>query len=418
MDFKEYLLNELYRITDELGLDKKLHVAEWRSFKMPDDKNDLLFVIRYITGSYVGNIKTQPLQVFCYSELDDMTSAYMILDAFSKKHNNYQVTIDGSFIKMNFETPVSMRNFIQSETGYRASVYAFGTYVECEGIDDIKSIYWKNNDFNPTEFLSNFSTFTYDATVPSTPTSYHNMPNHRMYKLAERILHHDYDSPFCDENQDPQEFRLTIFDNNNNVIWWRKKVIICYITYLDDPEHNAEEELIWEDGSDSGRLYLGLDTTVNSFTFICEPPDGNDYLIYGDAEITAEELSDNAFYSIYNGSIYELPDELLEEDIPYLSGSFGYAAVLNTTKVSGEQISKSIKQEAGLTFTMILMKTTSEFCKYIERIMLGNQGGNSDFYFTFTKTDNSRFTLNLKLEQITLPTDKTSAPNLTLVFRR
>ena len=85
MDFKTYLLNELHRIAaDELNLDNKIEVAEYRSFKMPEDKTTLLFVIRYITGSYIGNIKTQPLQIFCYCELNDMQTAYMILDAFAK----------------------------------------------------------------------------------------------------------------------------------------------------------------------------------------------------------------------------------------------------------------------------------------------------------------------------------------------
>ena len=411
MDFKEYLLNELYRITEELGLDKKIHVAEWRSFKMPDDKKDLLFVIRYITGSYVGDIKTQPLQVFCYSELDDMTSAYMILDAFSKKHNNYQVTIDGSFIKMNFETPVSMRNFIQSETGYRASVYAFGTYVECEGIDDIKSIKWRNNDFNLAPFLTNFSTFTYDSSVPSTPTSYHNLANNRMYKVSYRLFGPE-DYVFWDENENPLNFKLTIFDKRNNIVIWRTTVLFC--TYTENEDNHII--LTYDDETTEKTLDLGTNPD-NDYKFMVEPPAGHDSFIQ-DSETLTQQYLEDYFYEVYNGSIYNLPDEMFEEDIPYLSGSFGYAAVLNTTKVTGEQISKSIKQEAGLTFTMTLMKTTSEFCQYVESIMLGDRTGNSDFYFTFTKTDNSRFTLILKLEQVTLPTDKTSAPNLTLMFRR
>ena len=258
MDFKEYLLDELYAISVELGLDKKIHVAEWRSFKMPDDKNDLLFVIRYITGSYVGNIKTQPLQVFCYSELDDMTSAYMILDAFSKKHNNYQTTINGNFIKMNFETPVSMRNFIQSETGYRASVYAFGTYVECEGVDDYKKI----------------------------------------------------------------------------------------------------------------EINLG------------------------------EDDEDDLF------------------DIPYLSASLGYGAVLNTTKLSGQALNSSIKQEAGLTLVITLMNTKNDFCDLIHDIMFGEESGNYTFRFILTKNDDTTDEINMKLESVIFPTDKTSAPTLTLNFRR
>lgn len=256
MKFEEYLLNELYDIATELGIENKINVAEYRSFKMPDNKEDLLFVIRYITGNYVGNVKTQPMQIFCYSQLNDMQSAYLILDTFSKKHNNYQTTIDGNFIKMNFETPVSMRNFVQSETGYRASVYCFGTYIECEGAFDFA--------------------------------------------------------------------KITIGTGNS------------------------------------------------------------------------------------------------ETAIPYLSASLGYVAVLNTTKVSGQQLNKSIKQEAGLTLSLSLMNTGSDFCKDIRDIMFGTKAGNTAFVFNFYTDDDSLtadYSVTMKLESSTLPSDKQSASVLTLTFR-
>ena len=255
MDFENYLVNELYTIAKELGFDNKINVAEWRSFKMPENKEDLLFVVRYITGSYIGSIKTQPVQIFAYSELNDIQSVYMILDGFAKKHNNYQTIIDNNFIKMNFETPVSMRNFIQSETGYRASVYVYGNYVECENIIDYKAL------------------------------------------------------------------KLKISDSN----------II---------------------------------------------------------------------------------------DIPYLSLSIGYVGVLNTTKITGEQLSYSMKQEAGLTISINLMNTDDDFCNLIHDIMFGNKDGNYEFNFILVKQDDSEDNVVLKLETVTLPTNKTSAPTLQLNFRR
>lgn len=255
MDFKDYLLNELYRIAnDELELDVKLNVAEFRSFEMPEDKSELLFVIRYITGSYVGNVKTQPLQIFCYSQLNDISTAYLILDAFSKKHNNFQITVDGSFVKMNFETPVSMRNFIQSEEGYRASVYEFGTYIECEDAIDFK------------------------------------------------------------------EIKLKISDSE-------------------------------------------------SF------------------------------------------------EIPFISASVAYSAVLNTTKISGVQLSKSIKQEAGLSMSMSIMNANNVFCNDIRDIMFNNATGNKDFTFIFVNPDDSTYEITMKLETCTRPTDKSTAPMLQLTFR-
>ena len=250
MNFETYLLNELYAIANELGFNNKIRVAEYRSFQMPEDKTDILFVIRYITGNYVGDIKTQPVQLFAYSELDDIDSVYMILDSFSKKHNNYQTTVDGTFAKFNFETPVSMRNFIQSETGYRASVYVYGSYISCDNVSDIKA-------------------------------------------------------------------------------------------------------LLWDD-----------------------------------------------------------------QDIKYLSATLGYTAVLNTTKISGKELSESVKQEAGLTLSLSLMSTTSDFCKKVEDIMYGTEKGNYAFNFTLINNDDTQRELTMRLETSMKPSSKTEAPTLQLTFRR
>ena len=254
MDFENYLLNELYTIANNNGITSKIHVAEYRSFKMPDNPEDLLFVIRYITGNYVGDVKTQPLQIFCYCELNDMASAYLILDEFSKSHNNLQFKDGNNFIKMNFETPVSMRNFIQSETGYRASVYAFGTYIECAGSYDFENI--------------------------------------------------------------------------------------------------------------------------------------------------SVELNDEEVFNI-----------------PYLTATLGYAAVLNTTKMSGQQLNVSIKQEAGITLSMTLMNTNNDFCNKIRSIVKGVESGNYLFKFTFKEDEDNDFELDMRLESVTWPSDKTSASALTLTFR-
>lgn len=250
MDFENYLKQELYNIAvQELELDNKIEVVDYRSFKMPEDKTTFLFVIRYLTGGYVGSVKTQPVQIFVYSELNDIENAFLILDIFSKTHNNMQFILDDEFIKMNFDSPVSMRNFIQSENGYRASVYAFGTYIINENVSDIKNI------------------------------------------------------------------------------------------------------------------------------------------------------------------------EIDGLDINYINASLAYAAVLNTTKLSGVQLSTSMKQEAGLTLTITLMKENNAFCNNIENIMYGAYSGNRTFSVKLIKNDDTSKTLDFKIDSITYPTSKLAAPVITVVMR-
>lgn len=268
MEFKEYLLNELYSIAQENGIENEINVAEYRSFKMPDNKEDLLFVIKPITGGYVGGVKTQPLQIFCYSQLNNMQSAYLLLDTFAKKHSQFQMVenyIDdeqnqhSDFIKMNFDTPVSMRNFIQSEEGYRASVYCFGTIIICPDIRDISKIEY------------------YVRTEGST-------------------------------------------------------------------------------------------------------------------------------------DIYE--------NIEFLDATLSYGAVLNTTKYAGQELSVSIKQEAGLTLSMTLVNKYNLFCGAVNNVAYGIVAGNTNFRFKITQTSGSIRYVDMKLENAICPSSKTAAPTLTLTFRK
>ena len=83
-----------------------------------------------------------------------------------------------------------------------------------------------------------------------------------------------------------------------------------------------------------------------------------------------------------------------------------------------EQLSKSLKQEAGITLSINLMNTDSEFCQIIRNIMRGQEQGNHTFRFEFTENNDDKFELEMKLDTVTLPSDKTSAPMLQLNFRR
>lgn len=251
MDYKNYLLNELYNTGVLDGY--KLIITDERSFEMPTESKTLLVVIKRITGSYVGNIKTQPIQLFVYSELNDIQIAFDMLDIYAKTHNNLQQTIKTDLIKENYDTPVALRNFVNSAEGFRASVYMSGVYILCEDISDITDFTW----FNESE---------------------------------------------------------------------------------------------------------------------------NKY-----------------------------------EEIPYLSASINYAAVLHTTKQSGDELSTSMKQEAGLTLVINLMHTNSDFCKLIDDIMFGDVSGNTSFKFQFNLNEKQR-NIEMKLNTSPFETSKTSAPGITLTF--
>lgn len=164
-DFEDYLYQQLY--TDGL----KIEIAKEHSFKTPEDQDTMLVVIKRLTGTYLGNILSQPVQIFIYSNINNMQVAFNLLDSFAKSHNNIQFKVDGLLLKFNFDSPVALRNFINAEEGYRASVYCYGIYVTCENLQDIDSIYMDtdDNEWIPVPFLS--ASLAYSAVLNTTKIS-------------------------------------------------------------------------------------------------------------------------------------------------------------------------------------------------------------------------------------------------------
>jgi len=261
MKYEDYLLEKLYECRDALGFeDYQINIAIERSFRMPKNPTGLLFVIKNLPGNYIYNIKTQPIQIIVYSELNDMTVAMQILDLFTKRYNNSSFTDDdNNLIKQTYDTVVTLRPMIQSEIGYRASLYCYGSYVVCEGVADVQDFKWYNDDSTAT-------------------------------------------------------------DKN--------------------------------------------------------------------------------------------------ESIDYVKASFAYTAVLDTQKVSGQQISTSQKKEAGAVLTMVIPQTDTNFCKKINSIMMGGSSGNVDFKFSFVLNGVTYTQIVYKLHEVTLTTAKTDAPGLQISFSR
>jgi len=133
---------------------------------------------------------------------------------------------------------------------------------------------------------------------------------------------------------------------------------------------------------------------------------------YGNLTIM-ENVSDikNLTFNYMDGSTQK------SELVNALSTSLGYSAVLNTTKISGQELSTSLKQEAGLTLTLTLPQTDSELCKKLNAISLGEINGNYLFNFTF-EIYNATKTLNFVLTTYVLNSNTTDAPALQLTFTR
>ena len=258
MKYEDYLLDELNKAKSELGLDNiKIKVVPERSFKLPKDQNILLFVVKQLTGNFVLSVKTTPVQVICYSELNTFDIARQICEFFVKLHHQESFrNEDDVLIKQDYDTPVILRPLLPTDIGFKASMYFFGSYTTCNNIADIKNI--------------------------------------------------------------AMRYRQGI-----------------------QPR--------WE-------------------------------------------------------------------DIEYIDASISYAAVLNSNKVRGQEISTSMKQEAGLTLQLSIMNNNSRFCQKVNSVMLGGISGNEEFTLRFD-LNGITYIKTFRLDNVTLSVDRVSAPGLVVVLR-
>lgn len=266
MKYENYLLDELNKVRADLKLNEvTIKVIPERSFKLPKEQNVLLFVVKKLTGAFVLNVKTTPVQVICYSELNTFSIAQQICEYFVKLHHqeSFHDTIENekgeeveALIKQDYDTPVMLRAILPTDIGFKASMYFFGSYTICEGIADIKNIYMA---------------------------------------------------------------------------------------------YRSGVQTRWE-------------------------------------------------------------------EVKYIDTSITYAAVVNTNKVRGQELSTSLKQEAGLTLNMTIMNNDSRFCQRVNSIMLGESSGNSKFRLRF-ELNGTTYTKDFTLDNASLSVDRVSAPGLAVTLR-
>lgn len=252
-NYEDYLLQQLNEAKASLGLDDyTIRVYSERVFKLPSKPNGSLiaFVIKNLNGSYVYNVKTQPIQIICYTEINTMAHAMQILDLFAKQHNSTSMyNEDDELIKQDYGTVITLRPMIATEIGFKASLYCFGTYIVSEKLKDIKNLTYNN------------------------------------------------------------------------------------------------------------------------------------------------------------------------EVVNFTNAGIGYTAVVNTAKISGQEISKSLKQEAGVVLSLTLINDNSTLVKNANSIMLGGASGNTKFTFTFELNDTS-YTQDFIITSATFSTDKENAPTIQITFSR
>lgn len=105
----------------------------------PED-NDILVVIKKLTGAIVGDVKFMPIQLEVFSANNEVNDTMEILDQFVARYSNTSFIDELDFYKQDYGTPTDMSNFLAVGSGFRSLLTINGSLMITTNISDIKEV--------------------------------------------------------------------------------------------------------------------------------------------------------------------------------------------------------------------------------------------------------------------------------------
>jgi hypothetical protein len=162
MSYKEYIKNALQNYTTEYIID----VVDEINFNYNPKDNEILVVVKSLSGSVTGNVKFMPIQFNVFTSKNEVNKTKALLEQFVSDYSNTHTMIGLDYYKQDYTTPIDMNNFQQVGDGYRATLIITGTLMITNSIRDIKSVYINNKSINYTSVNFTYSTSP-NASKPS-----------------------------------------------------------------------------------------------------------------------------------------------------------------------------------------------------------------------------------------------------------
>lgn len=142
-DFTSYLQEKLQELTDY-----KVKVVEEVDFNYNPDKNEMLVVLKEMSGFVNRNITFKPFQLSVFTTDNEINYTKNVLDSFTKLYSNTSVVIGTNYCKQDYSTSIDMSNFLGVNEGFRGMLAITGSLLITESISDITSIYIDGKEIN------------------------------------------------------------------------------------------------------------------------------------------------------------------------------------------------------------------------------------------------------------------------------
>lgn len=143
-NYEEYLTTQLNFTLQDLELDSKYNilVANEQIFTKIKSyaPNTIYIVIKYLSSQYAYNTKVLPVQLLILGEQNAINDTQTIFNYFTQTYNWKQESINGDYIKQQYNSPVVVSNFNDVANGYRSVLYVGGSLYIMENVLDVKNV--------------------------------------------------------------------------------------------------------------------------------------------------------------------------------------------------------------------------------------------------------------------------------------
>lgn len=152
--YNEYIQKSLQELTEKY----KINVVEELNFNYNPEDNEIVVVIKKLTGSIVGDVKFIPLQFNIYSAANEVNDTLDIFDLFVSKYSNSHAMIGLDYIKQDYSTPIDGNNFLQVGHSKRTEIFMGGTLLVTQNISDVSKVTINGKEINYTNVVFAYST--------------------------------------------------------------------------------------------------------------------------------------------------------------------------------------------------------------------------------------------------------------------
>lgn len=154
MNYKEYIETTLQSYTS----DYVIRVFDEINYNYNPADNEIVVVIKKLSGSVVGNVKFYPVQFEILGIKNESNNTMDMLNKFVEDYSNTNFLLGMDYYKQDYSTPIDAGNFNAIGNGYRTRFIITGTLMITNSISDVDKVYINGREMNNTTVTFGYST--------------------------------------------------------------------------------------------------------------------------------------------------------------------------------------------------------------------------------------------------------------------